>query len=165
MKLPHAFRQCCRTRLQNESGLDFVDAAGLNGRQRLPPRSRRDLVLLHRLAAPRRDDDIRLPPHALLPDVDDAILGQLRVAKFGKNRDRRQRFRSAPQPTEFPRSAGRPTPRNRRAAASANREAWSRIAIEISLEAATRALPPARHGRSGRRACGSSAGSRRRCAG
>jgi len=85
VELVDAVGQGCGAGLENEGRFDLVDVAGSNRAKGVPAGARSDLFLSHRLATPRRNNDVRMPPHDFVR-LNDAFLRELRMTKLRKNR-------------------------------------------------------------------------------
>src|SRR5262249_55952945 len=85
VELANTVRKRCRAGLEDEGRLDFVDMPGSDGGEHVPAGARCDLLLLHGLPAPRRDDDVRLPAHDFV-GLNDPVPGELRMTQLRKDR-------------------------------------------------------------------------------
>ncbi len=84
MKLAYPIRQRRRPWLQNAGGLDLVDMAVAYGADRIPPRPRADLPLVHLSPAPGGKDHLGVALYDFR-GIDDAVLRFPAPAQFGKN--------------------------------------------------------------------------------
>src|SRR5215475_6758618 len=75
MNLLNAFCETSRPRLQDVRRLDLEDPVASNGGRTRPTRPIHNRRLLHALAAPRRENDLRIPSYDL-GRIDDAIFCQ-----------------------------------------------------------------------------------------
>ena len=111
------------------------------------------------LAAPRAEDQVRRAPRRLERIGEDAVLAERAQRAAPERCRRRPRCRSAPRPSGCTRSAARPIPRSRRAAA----ERKPRPRVRISSSPASSCSASCARLRlatdHARRACGSCAGS------
>jgi hypothetical protein len=85
VQLADAFGERCRARLQDVRRLDLVDVTVANRGHVGPSLALCDPLPADRLAAPRRDDHIRLTANNVLR-TDDALLAEFGVAEFGEDR-------------------------------------------------------------------------------
>src|SRR6185436_16826736 len=72
------------TRLQDVRRLNLEDAVVADRGHAVPPRPVLNRRLLHLLAAPRREDHLRIAARDLRW-IDDAVLGQAALRELGKN--------------------------------------------------------------------------------
>ena len=85
MELAYALSQARRTRLQDIRRFDLEDPIVAHGADGVPARARLNRRLLHLLATPRREDNLRIPARHLCR-IDDAIFRELRPGELGKDR-------------------------------------------------------------------------------
>src|SRR5471030_55347 len=85
MHLLDPFGQAGGARLQDVGGLDLEDAIVADGAGRVPARPRLNRRLPHFLAAPRREDHLRIAARDLRR-IDDAIPGEAGVLELGEDR-------------------------------------------------------------------------------
>ena len=163
LQLLHPLGQRRRPRLEDVRGLDLVDLPVPHGRELVPSSAGRDLLAPDRLAAPRPDDDVRRCGNHLLA-ADDALLRQPPVSQFGKHRVAAGHLHQLVDPADpgdervVPLLEVDARPARKAGGLFAN-------APEPSLNSSASALALVRTPDNRRPARGSSAGSRRRCAG
>src|SRR5207245_8178550 len=80
-----AFGEARRTRLQDVGRFDLEDPIVAHGADGVPARARLNRRLLHLLAAPRGEDDLRVATRDL-GRIDDALPGEPRVGALGTDR-------------------------------------------------------------------------------
>lgn len=85
MKLPNAFRERGRARLQDVGRFDFLDVPSLHGADAIPTCPFHDGSPSHGLSAPRGDNRFRIPGHDLIGSHD-TIACQFSKAQLGKDR-------------------------------------------------------------------------------
>ena len=136
--LPHSVGQAGRTRLEDVGRLDLENPVVAHRARRIPARPRLNGRLLHLLAAPRREDDLRIAPRDL-GRIDDAIPGRGRPSRAPGRAARRRRSSTSSSTQRMPEISGSSHSSKNTRRRCGNRDADSADAIEIRFQRDRRA--------------------------